>query len=76
MRQIRRKRGLNKSGIKLIGVGDITDDAVLNQVGDAMLGVTTLMEYSAAHPSPMNKAFVEGSNNADGIRPDHIWGGG
>ena len=24
------ERGLNKSGIRLIGVGDITDDAVLN----------------------------------------------
>ena len=67
------ERGLNKSGIKLIGVGDITDDAVLNQAGDAMLGVTTSMQYSAAHPSPMNKAFVEGFKNAgNGIRPDHI----
>ncbi len=54
------ERGLNKSGIKLIGVGDITDDAVLNQAGDAMLGVTTAMQYSAAHQSAMNKAFVAG----------------
>ena len=67
------ERGLNKSGIKLIGVGDITDDAVLNQAGDSMLGVTTSMQYSAAHPSPMNKAFVEGFKSAsNGIRPDHI----
>jgi branched-chain amino acid transport system substrate-binding protein len=54
------ERGLNKSGIKLIGVGDITDDAVLNEAGDAMLGVITSMQYSAAHSSPVNKAFVEG----------------
>jgi branched-chain amino acid transport system substrate-binding protein len=67
------ERGLNNSGIKLIGVGDITDDAVLNQAGDSMLGVTTSMQYSAAHPSPMNKAFVEGFKSAGkGIRPDHI----
>jgi branched-chain amino acid transport system substrate-binding protein len=67
------ERGLNKSGIKLIGVGDITDDAVLNQAGDSMLGVTTSMQYSAAHPSAMNKAFVEGFKSAgNGIRPDHI----
>ena len=59
--------------IKLIGVGDITDDAVLNQAGDSMLGVITSMQYSAAHPSPMNKAFVEGFRSAgNGIRPDHI----
>jgi branched-chain amino acid transport system substrate-binding protein len=67
------ERGLNKSGIRLIGVGDITDDAVLNQAGDSMLGVTTSMQYSAAHPSPMNKAFVEGFKSAsNGTRPDHI----
>ncbi len=67
------ERGLNKSGIKLIGVGDITDDAVLNEAGDAMLGVITSMQYSAAHSSPVNKAFVEGFKNAgNGIRPDHV----
>jgi branched-chain amino acid transport system substrate-binding protein len=67
------ERGLNQSGIKLIGVGDITDDAVLNEAGDAMLGVITSMQYSAAHPSAMNKAFVEGFARAgNGIRPDHI----
>jgi branched-chain amino acid transport system substrate-binding protein len=67
------ERGLNQSGIKLIGVGDITDDAVLNQAGDAMLGVITAMQYSAAHPSPLNKAFVEGFKRAgNGIRPDHM----
>jgi branched-chain amino acid transport system substrate-binding protein len=67
------ERGLNTSGIKLIGVGDITDDAVLNQAGDSMLGVTTSMQYSAAHPSPTNKAFVEAFKIAgNGIRPDHI----
>ena len=38
-----------------------------------MLGVITSMQYSAAHPSPMNKAFVEGFRSAgNGIRPDHI----
>jgi branched-chain amino acid transport system substrate-binding protein len=67
------ERGLNQSGIKLIGVGDITDDAVLNQAGDAMLGVITAMQYSAAHSSPLNTAFVEGFKRAgSGIRPDHM----
>jgi branched-chain amino acid transport system substrate-binding protein len=67
------ERGLNQSGMKLIGVGDITDDAVLNQAGDAMLGVITSMQYSAAHPSAMNKAFVEGFRRVgNGIRPDHV----
>ena len=33
------ERGLQSSGIRLIGPGDITDDDVLNQMGDAMLGI-------------------------------------
>jgi branched-chain amino acid transport system substrate-binding protein len=67
------ERGLQSSGIKLIGPGDITDDDVLNQMGDAMLGITTSLQYSAAHPSAMNKAFVEGFKRvSNGLRPDHV----
>jgi branched-chain amino acid transport system substrate-binding protein len=67
------ERGLQASGIRLIGPGDITDDDVVNQVGDAVLGVTTSLQYSAAHPSAANKAFVDGFRRAgNGIRPDHV----
>jgi branched-chain amino acid transport system substrate-binding protein len=67
------ERGLNRSGIKLIGTGDITDDAVLDRMGDQMLGIITSLQYSAAHPSAMNKAFVEGFKRiSNGTRPDHI----
>ena len=67
------ERGLNRSGIKLIGTGDITDDAVLDRMGDQMLGIITSLQYSAAHPSAMNKAFVEGFKRvSNSTRPDHI----
>jgi branched-chain amino acid transport system substrate-binding protein len=67
------ERGLQSSGIKLIGPGDITDDDVLNQMGDATLGITTSLQYSAAHPSAINKAFVAGFKRAsNGLRPDHV----
>jgi branched-chain amino acid transport system substrate-binding protein len=67
------ERGLAQSGMKLIGTGDITDDAVLNQMGDPMLGIVTSLQYSAAHPSAMNKAFVSGfARVSGGLRPDHI----
>ena len=67
------ERGLQTSGIKLIGPGDITDDDVLNQMGDAMLGITTSLQYSAAHPSAMNKVFVEDFKRvSNGLRPDHV----
>jgi branched-chain amino acid transport system substrate-binding protein len=67
------ERGLHTSGIKLIGPGDITDDDVLNQMGDPALGITTSYHYSAAHPSRMNKAFVEGFKRVSGgLRPDEL----
>ncbi len=52
------ERGLDKSGIKLIGTGDMTDDDILNNIGDVALGLTTSHHYSAAHPSALNKKFV------------------
>ena len=35
------ERGLDKAGIKLIGPGDVTDDDLLNGMGDAVLGIVT-----------------------------------
>jgi branched-chain amino acid transport system substrate-binding protein len=67
------ERGLNASGIKLIGTGDITDDAVVNQLGEPVVGIVTALQYSAAHPSPTNKDFVEGFRRlGNGMRPDHV----
>jgi branched-chain amino acid transport system substrate-binding protein len=67
------ERGMNASGIRVIGTGDITDDDVLNQMGDPTLGIVTALQYSAAHPSAMNKEFVEGFKRVgNGLRPDHV----
>jgi branched-chain amino acid transport system substrate-binding protein len=52
------ERGLDKSGIKLVGPGDIVDDNDMPRSGDALLGVVTAGFYSAAHPSAMNKKYV------------------
>ncbi|MFI4982794.1 MAG: ABC transporter substrate-binding protein, partial [Nevskiales bacterium] len=49
------ERGLDKSGIRLIATADVTDDYILNGMGDAMLGVVSAGPYSAAHPSDTNK---------------------
>jgi branched-chain amino acid transport system substrate-binding protein len=59
------ERGLDKSGIRLFGAGDITDDDLLNGMGEGMLGIETAYFYSAAHPSAKNKAFVEGVKRAN-----------
>jgi branched-chain amino acid transport system substrate-binding protein len=67
------ERGMKTAGIKLIGTGDITDDDGLNEMGDSTLGITTSMQYSAAHPSAINKAFVEGFRRVSGgLRPDQV----
>jgi branched-chain amino acid transport system substrate-binding protein len=52
------ERGLAKAGIKLLSTGDVTDDGVIDALGDNALGVISTHQYSAAHPSPENKAFL------------------
>ncbi|WP_158812675.1 ABC transporter substrate-binding protein [Methylocapsa sp. S129] len=67
------ERGLDKSGIKLIGTGDVTDDDLLADIGDPALGAVTTHHYSVAHPSPENKAFVEAFKKANGgLRPNFM----
>jgi branched-chain amino acid transport system substrate-binding protein len=63
------ERGLDKSGIKVIGPGDVMDDDLLNGMGDAALGTVTAHIYSAAHPSAMNKEFVAAYKKAFNSRP-------
>nr|WP_296021212.1 ABC transporter substrate-binding protein [uncultured Acidovorax sp.] len=71
------ERGLDKAGIKLIATGDVTDDDQLNDMGDGALGVVTSHHYSAAHPSPLNKKFVEAFEKANkGLRPNFMAVGG
>jgi branched-chain amino acid transport system substrate-binding protein len=67
------ERGLDKSGVKLIGTGDVTDDDLLPGMGDPALGAVTTHHYSAAHPSPENKAFVAAFEKANaGLRPNFM----
>ncbi len=71
------ERGLDKAGIRLIATGDVTDDDQLNDMGDGALGVVTSHHYSAAHPSAMNKKFVEAFSKANkGMRPNFMAVGG
>jgi branched-chain amino acid transport system substrate-binding protein len=70
------ERGLDKSGIKLIGTGDLTDDDILNGIGDVALGITTSHHYSAAHPSELNKKFVAGMKASANLRANFMGVGG
>ena len=68
------ERGL--TGIKVIGPGDVMDDDLLNDMGDAALGAVTAHMYSAAHPSEKNKKFVADYQKAFGNRPGFMAAGG
>ena len=71
------ERGLDKAGIKLIGTGDVTDDDILNEMGEVAVGVVTTHHYSTAHPSALNKKFVEAFTKANkGLRPNFMAVGG
>ncbi|WP_345797744.1 ABC transporter substrate-binding protein [Castellaniella sp. MT123] len=59
-----KERGLEKAGIKELATGDVTDEDVLNAMGDAAIGMITSFHYSAAHDSPENKAFVAAYHKA------------
>ena len=62
------ERGLKQAGIRIIATGDLTDDGVLQAMGDPTLGLITSFHYSAAHDSPENKAFLKAYVEANGTK--------
>lgn len=70
------ERGMDRSGIRLIGPGDLTDDDELPGMTDAMLGIVTAHHYSAVHDSALNKAYVKDFVAAYGKRPNFVSVGG
>jgi len=55
----------------------VTDDDLLNAMGDVATGIVTTHHYSAAHDSPENKVFVEAFRKANnGLRPNFMAAGG
>jgi branched-chain amino acid transport system substrate-binding protein len=70
------ERGLDKSGIRLIGSGDIVVDDDLPRTGETLLGVVIAGFYSAAHSSRINKDYVDAYAKATGHRANFISVGG
>jgi branched-chain amino acid transport system substrate-binding protein len=57
--------------VRLIATGDVLDDDLMPSIGNAAAGVVSSHHYSAAHPSPENKAFVAAFSKANpGMRPN------
>jgi len=62
------ERGLKQAGIRIIATGDLTDDGVLQAMGEPTLGIITSFHYSAAHDSPENKTFLKAYVDTNGTR--------
>ncbi len=58
------ERGLTQAGIKLISTGDLTDEDILDSVGDAAIGLITSFHYAEAHQSAENKAYTDAYRRA------------
>jgi branched-chain amino acid transport system substrate-binding protein len=70
-------RNLAEAGIKLIATGDVTDDDLLDAIGQPAVGVITGHFYSANHDSPENKAYVAEVRKANNnMRPNFMSVGG
>jgi len=62
------ERGMDKSGIKLLGDGSVLDDQLLDKIGDTALGIISAYHYSDAHPSELNRKFTADFEKAAGMR--------
>ena len=52
-------RGLSQAGIQIIATGDLTDEDILDALGEQALGIYTAFHYSDVHKSPENKAYTD-----------------
>ncbi len=63
-------KGLDKAGVKFLGVGDMTsDNPTLDSLGDRALGAVTVLNYTTALDSDANRAFLKAYAAANPGRP-------
>jgi branched-chain amino acid transport system substrate-binding protein len=52
------ERGLAEAGIRIVATGDLTDEDILDALGESALGVITSFHYAQAHKSAENASFT------------------
>ena len=63
-------KGLDKAGIKFLGVGDMTSDTpTLESLGERALGAVTVLNYSTALDNDANRSFLKAYAAANPHRP-------
>jgi branched-chain amino acid transport system substrate-binding protein len=70
------ERGIDPKKIKVLGTGEVTDEAAVQNMGDAALDIITAWHYDFNHDSAMNKAFVRDFNAENKINPNFFAVGG
>ena len=59
-------KGLDKAGIKFLGVGDMTSDSpTLEALGERALGAVTVLNYSTALDNAANRVFLKAYAHAN-----------
>jgi branched-chain amino acid transport system substrate-binding protein len=70
------ERGMDPGKIKLLGQGEIADEAALNAMGDRAIGIITAFHYDYNHESKTNRDFVKAYNAEFKRNPDFFSVGG
>jgi len=71
------ERGLKDAGIRLFGTGDLTDEYVLEALGEPALGLITAFHYSDAHDSDLNRRYTaDYAKDYPDVRPNFMSIGG
>jgi branched-chain amino acid transport system substrate-binding protein len=66
------ERGIDPKKMKILGQGELTEVEALKSMGDASLGIITVIHYGYNHQSTLNKKFVT-DYNADYKRNPDIY---
>ena len=66
------ERGIDAKKTKILGQGELTEEESLKSMGDAALGIITVIHYDYNHDSALNKKFVA-EFNADYKRNPNIY---
>jgi branched-chain amino acid transport system substrate-binding protein len=67
------ERGIDPKKMKILGMGELTEDEARKNMGDAALGIITVYHYDWNHDSALNKQFVKAFNEAYGGRNPNIY---
>jgi branched-chain amino acid transport system substrate-binding protein len=67
------ERGIEPKKLKVLAMGELTEDEARKNMGDASLGIITVYHYDHNHDSAMNKTFVKSFAAEYGGRNPNIY---